>query len=506
MDGSAQSWTETDAATFARTIVAEAATPPDKRPLFRDLPPPPPFPVGALGPLGPAAMAIHQLTQAPVAIAAQSVLATVTLAAQAQRDVILPGGGQKPLTGFFVSVADSGERKSSVDRLALEPVHQVEKEWRAQAEGERANYLNHKTAWDAAREHIKRKHKGDVAGMCAALSAVGPEPKPPPDPMLLVSDVTPEGLTLHLANGRPMAGVFTAEGGLLIGGAAFNDEARVRSGALFNSLWDAEAIRRRRVGTGSTLLFGRRCSAHIMFQPVVGDRLFGDAELEGIGFIARMLIVAPESTAGTRLFREAPPSARAALAAYGDRVRYLLTRPPHTRADMPDALAPPPMRLTDDSAAAWVAFHDLCERAMTPNGYLSSIKAFGAKLAEHAGRLAAVLTLYDNPDAMEVPVGAMNCGVALAMHYAAEMLRLHGGAAVSRELRAAEKLLAWWREQPSPLLPLSTIYQYGPNSLRDAKSARRAVEILEEHGQVERLPPGTTIDGAPRREAWTLRP
>ena len=324
--------------------------------------------------------------------------------------------------------------------------------------------------------------------------------------MLLIADTTPEGLTLHLANGRPMAGVFTAEGGLLLGGSAFSDESRMRTGALFNTLWDGEAIRRRRVGTGSTLLHGRRCSAHIMFQPIVGDRLFGDSILDGIGLTARMLIVAPESTAGTRLFREPPPTARSALAAYDERVRYLLLRPPQTRPDMPDALAPPPMRLAVAAAGAWVAFHDLCERELAPTGHLTSIKAFAAKLAEHAGRLAAVLTLYNDPDAMEVPPAAMQCGITLAMHYASEMLRLHGGAAVSQELRAAEKLLAWWRDQPSPTLNLATVYQSGPNSLRDAKSARRAVEILEEHGHVERLRPGTIVDGAPRREAWTLRP
>jgi hypothetical protein len=52
------------------------------------------------------------------------------------------------------------------------------------------------------------------------LDEVGPEPKPPPHPMLLVSDPTPQAIILHLAE-RPWGGVFTSEGGILIGGAAF---------------------------------------------------------------------------------------------------------------------------------------------------------------------------------------------------------------------------------------------------------------------------------------------
>jgi hypothetical protein len=56
--------------------------------------------------------------------------------------------------------------------------------------------------------------------------------------MLLVADPTPEALVLHLADSRPWAGVFTAEGGILLGGSAFNDESRMRTGALLNTLWD----------------------------------------------------------------------------------------------------------------------------------------------------------------------------------------------------------------------------------------------------------------------------
>lgn len=505
MDANA-SWSPQDAQAFARTIASEAKAPPEKRPLFRPLPDAPAFPVEALGPLMNAALAIHHRTQAPIAIAAQSVLAAATLAAQAQRDVVLPGGGQKPLTAIFVSVAESGERKSSVDRLALAAVYQVEEEWRQEAVGKRLAYVNAKETWDTARERAKRVNKGDMVALRAALDAVGAEPKPPPHPMLLISDPTPEALVLHLAEGRPHAGVFTAEGGLLIGGAAFSDESKMRTAALFNTLWDGDPVRRRRVGTGANFLPGRRCSAHIMVQPVVADELFGQALFDGIGLTARMLLVAPNSTAGTRLYREAPAGTAAALADYNSRIRHLLARPPVTRPDMPDALSPPPMRLHPDATAAWVAFHDVCEQAIAPDGPLVPIRAFAAKLAEHAGRLAAVLTLFAYPDAMEVPLIAMQSGVALATHYGNEMLRLHGGAAVAPELRSAQRLLNWWRDQPAHSIYIARIYQYGPADLRDAKAARAAVRILEEHGWIERLTPGIEIDGAPRKEAWRLLP
>src|SRR3954467_3580695 len=128
----------------------------EKRPLFRPMPAPPEFPEASLGPLRDPVEAIQMRTQAPVAMCGNSVLAAGTLAVQAQRDVELPGGGRKPLTAIFVSVADSGERKSAVDRLALAPVYRIEEEWRGEHAVAQQHYLNDKEAWKEAREAAKK--------------------------------------------------------------------------------------------------------------------------------------------------------------------------------------------------------------------------------------------------------------------------------------------------------------------------------------------------------------
>ena len=48
--------------------------------------------------------------------------------------------------------------------------------------------------------------------------AVGEEPREPLRPVLLVNDLTPDALALHLEKSRPWAGVFSAEGGGFMGG------------------------------------------------------------------------------------------------------------------------------------------------------------------------------------------------------------------------------------------------------------------------------------------------
>jgi hypothetical protein len=77
-------------------------------------------------------------------------------------------------------------------------------------------------------------------------------------------------------------------------------------------------IRRIRVLTGHAFLPGRRCSAHIMMQRVVADKLLRDAVLDGIGTMARVLIVAPESTVGNRPFKDASLQCAPMLRPYSD--------------------------------------------------------------------------------------------------------------------------------------------------------------------------------------------
>jgi hypothetical protein len=321
--------------------------------------------------------------------------------------------------------------------------------------------------------------------------------------MLLIADPTPEALVLHLA-GRPWGGVFTAEGGILVGGSAFNDESRMRTGALLNMLWDGEPIRRKRVGTGTSFLPGRRCSAHVMLQPVVADKLLGDDMLDGLGMLARTLVVAPDSTAGTRMFRDRDASAALALADYDTRLRQLLEAPPRLKGNSDDVLDPEPLECSADARKLWITFHDFAEAAIGDGGEWRGIRAFGAKAAEHAGRLAAVLAAYAGEH--DVSAEMMACGITLAQHYAAEMIRLKGGASIGPELKAAQRLLDWWQARTDRAARLAEIYQRGPASLRTAAGARAACRVLQDHGWIAELPKGAKVDGGSCREVWVLLP
>lgn len=64
----------------------------------------------------------------PVSIAAQSALAACSLAVQPHFDVTLPTGQKRPSSLFMVSVAESGDRKSTSDDFVMQPIREYERE------------------------------------------------------------------------------------------------------------------------------------------------------------------------------------------------------------------------------------------------------------------------------------------------------------------------------------------------------------------------------------------
>jgi Protein of unknown function (DUF3987) len=126
--------------------------------------------------LGAAARAINDRVQAPLAICSQSVLAAAALAVQAHADVELPMGHIRPVSEYFVTVAETGARKSASDTEATWPIRKREQAVCETRDAELPNYVNDKTAWEKTRDEAAKRGKGNRATIKAALDALGPAP------------------------------------------------------------------------------------------------------------------------------------------------------------------------------------------------------------------------------------------------------------------------------------------------------------------------------------------
>jgi hypothetical protein len=474
-------------------------------PLLRALPAPEAFPVEALGDvLGPATEAIQDIVQSPWAMCGQSVLAAATLAVQGLADVELPTRQIKPISNFFLTVASTGERKSATDGYALRPIRKHEEILLETYDAELPAYNNAKAAWDAARKKACNSYKGDFAAIKAALNNLGPEPAAPLTPLFTCQEPTYEGLCRALEHGQPSMGIFATEGGQFIAGHAMSAENKLKTAAGLSSIWDGETIKRVRSGDGVSILRGRRVSSHLMVQPGLSAIMLSDDELADQGMLSRCLVTAPESHSGRRFQRETAPETDNKLMAYDRHLHGILRRPFPLATNSRNVLAPPILRLNASAKTLWRKFADDVEAQLGPGGDLEPIIGFANKLPEHATRLAAVLTLIEDPAAGEISQELMARGIILAQHYSSEALRLFHCAKIDRDLRLAAKLLDWLESWGDPNVSLPDIYQCGPNAIRDRKTALRLVGILEAHRNLVKLPAGALVRGERRRDAWLI--
>lgn len=483
------------------------------RPLVREIEPAEPYPIESLGPLRAAAEAVQAHTQAPVAICAQAVLGAVSLITQAHADVVLPSGQTRPTSLFLMTIAASGERKSAVDALALRAIYEREAELRETHNAEAAAYKASYDIWEARQAQAKselrsaKKQRGEAAIAAEAdLRAVGAQPEPPLAPILVCPEPTFEGYCKLTAMGHPALGLFSAEGGSFIGGFGMSKDQKLKTAAGISSVWDGDPIKRVRAGDGSIVLAGRRLALHLMAQPDVAARMVDDELLRSQGLLSRLLVVAPESTAGTRFFAEPSKAVRQDLYQYDEHLAGLINMPLPLRENTRNELAPRKLGMSHDARGIWIRLHDHVEKHMGHDGEFAPIPGLANKAAEHAARLAATLTLWANIRAEAIGSEAMAQGALLIQHYLAESLRLRSIAATHGILHLAQRVLAWieqkWME---PAIYAAAIYNDCTiRDVRERKMALRIIKILEEHQYLQRLNERIYVNGALRKEVWLI--
>jgi hypothetical protein len=454
-------------------------------PLFPALPPAESFPVNALAPvLSGAAASIARKVQVPEAIAAQSVLAVASLAAQVHADVLLPYGQKRPLSLFFVTVAASGDRKSTADNEALWPIRKYEQALKEEYDSELQSWMFAHAAWRGEKKKIENDRKLDLKGRQAALAKLGSEPERPLHPFLTAPDPTIEGLQRAWVSAPAGLGIFTAEGGLFVGGHSMSQDNRLRTAAGYSEMWDGQPIKRIRSLDGVSVLHGRRLSMHLMVQHEAAAQFLADPTLRDQGLLSRVLVAAPQSIAGTRLYRETAADDDAAIHAYGARILSILEAPWPLAKGSRNELEPRVLTITEDAAALWRAFYNHIERQCGPAKALRPVQDFAAKIAEHAARIAGVLTIVEDFRATTIGVEAMRSALSLADWYMNEAIRLQQAARTDPKLLAAQKMLDWLRKRDKDVIGFQEIIQFGPSPLRTKKAADAALAVLKDHGWI----------------------
>ncbi|QIL80755.1 DUF3987 domain-containing protein [Diaphorobacter sp. HDW4A] len=439
---------------------------------------------------------VRRLTKASTPLIAASALCAMATACQGLADVKRPGlPGPTPLSLYFLTLADSGERKTAADGFFFEPIRRLEKTMRQQyAEGS-VNFESDKKIWLAKIRGLERRlGKESQAGR--NTTAVEEElsqlmqaaPILPARMRFMLSDITPAALISELRLNPCTAVLHSNEAAELIKGRTLSDLPR------FNCAWDGQTLDKdRKDQANSQWVEGARLSTGLAVQPHALEFLCGKggSYAREVGYLARTLVAFPNSTAGQRFVdgSDNNDSLPSGILTFQSQVHQLLLKAieRHHNGEARRVLTFEP-----HAKHRWVAFFNQIESQLNPLfGRLSPIKDFAAKAAEHAARMAAIFEMAQG-DAQTISEDSVQRALAIIEWYLWEFDRLFAKSPEEKDIeKHAEKILAWMRSR-SPLAGFGAtrtftrreIQQSGPRP-RDPESVSLVLQYLLTHGHIQ---------------------
>ncbi|HAR96716.1 MAG TPA: hypothetical protein DCR97_12265 [Deltaproteobacteria bacterium] len=465
---------------------------------------PDPYPLEALpGVIGEAVKEVVGFVQCPVALAACSALSAVSTVVQGLADIRRSERLEGPTSLYCLAIADSGERKSTADDFFSRPIRDWETHKADEKKVDLKRFAAENQAWEARKAGIltaiketakKGKDTKTLETNLGDLEAN--EPEGPTIPRVLFGDATPEALAFKLAHGWPVGGVLSSEAGIVFGGHAMGKDSAMRNMALLNSLWGAERVTIDRKTGPSFVVQGARLTMGLAVQSET-VRAFLDSSkglARGIGWLARFLIAWPESTQGTRLFRD-PPHHWPHLEKFHMRLGSLLDSP--LSFDEFGNLSPDMLELSPEAKAAWVAFHDEVEAELRPGRDMAETRDVASKAADNAARLAGLFHVFENGPAGHVGIDHMEAAASIIAWHLYEARRFLGEialpVAMTNALKLDEWILRYCRENGVSGISTRNIQQWGPGCTRDRKALQSALEELVDAARVRVVKYGRRI-------------
>lgn len=461
---------------------------------------PEPYPLDALPPLiHDAVVEVQAFVQAPVSLIACTALAALSVTVQAHVDVERAQKLTGPCGLFLLTIADSGERKTTCDGFFTQVIKEYEARQEQDAKPLIKKYEAALAGWTAKSNGIKDKIRQlakngedtlDAENELVALEHEKPEP--PRYPILNYADSTPESLKWDLAKKWPSAGVISSEGGVVFGAHGMGADSVTRNLATLNQLWDGKDIQTGRRSSDSFTVRGARLTMGVQIQEAALRDFFSKTGTlaRGTGFLARFLVAWPESTQGYRFYSEAPEQ-WLHLAAFNRRIASLLEQP--APIDDDGCLHPALLQMSPDAKAAWIEFYNAIESELVSGGELHDVRDVASKTADNAARIAALFQVFlygGGAIGLDVFVSASR----IAAWHLNESRRFFGELTLPTEMADALRLDKWlidfcmrWKTET---VPTKRVQQFGPHGLRTKAAIESAMEELESLGRARLVKDG----------------
>lgn len=416
---------------------------------------------------------VQNITKAPMALIGSAILGVVSLACQNKIDVQRPGGLRGPVSLFLTVKADSGERKSAVDKLISEGLRECETHFYQQYTQELMFYNDSREIFDAEKKALlskmkqEIKHGKDISNTKEKLNEL--QLNPPIIPVRrrrIMNDTTPAALKDHLSGERRSVGIMSDEGGIIFGGSALSELP------LINKLWDGTTISVDRKNKPGIQISEARTTISVQIQSAIFD---GFEKVKGniarhSGYFARCLICQPESTQGRRQISN-PVVSKEYLPIFNKRIKELIL-------DDVDSNHRDLLSFTPEAEKMWIDYYNFNETEMRDSGDFSEFRDYASKISENAARIAALLHFFSG-DVGGISCRAMEAAEKISMWYTEQFQMLFSNNPVIED---ENKMLEWIRNYCSEnnvcRVKKNIILQYGPVRFRSKRVVNDLLSTL----------------------------
>lgn len=430
-----------------------------------------------------AIIGVSSKTKAPLPLIFASAMAPVSLLCQGLIDIHPAKDVKLPVSCNFCTVAESGERKSTVDKFFMSPIYDYEQQALSQYEHSMIEFTQELDTWtielnalkNILKTLIKRNKPTDEIKQRIKLHWTI-KPQSPNLIKLVANDITPAALQHLLYTGGGSISLHSAEGDIILGGQA------IQNLGLLNDLWDGSPVSVIRRQTESYTINNARLSANIMVQDAPLRKYFrrSQEQARGSGFLSRFFFSRPESTIGSRIGHTLD-NYHELLSMYHFRITELLNSYTE-KVNKNEQSDREILKFTPEAALRWKDMCDYFEEQMSERGSYYYLRDFASKESNKLARLSALFH-YFNGDEGDIPEQTLLDAQKISEWYLNEALYLFETIPEQPQyIQDGEMLWEWLNDrfldnQGEPLMR-SWISPRVPNKLRQPGRLEPALQYL----------------------------
>ena len=445
---------------------------------------------------------VSMQSQASDTLTFTSMLSTMGFSCQGNIDVDC--NGVKPVSLYVISIASSGERKTTVDNMLTKSIKKTNLEIEADHKKAMEEYDSLCELWRIKKDVLKKKYlsaivNDDVSAEKIKLEIISHDlsmPKKMRKNKLVLEDATEEALLDALSEESASILLSSNEGGTITKGSIFKNSPTK------NKIWDGQEIYIDRKSVPSYTIKDSRLSISIMIQDGVFEDFitkYGN-ELRTSGFLARCLICKPSTKQGTR-FKSIYPNPQLEFKKSQVKVDFdwfqnrtaELVKLAHQKniSGEPKSI----MRLSEDAQNLYLKQYNLIESQLNIGCRLYNFKDVGSRYMEQVVRIASILQ-YFTTEKLVIEATTLQASINIFEYYVSEFLNIFKEKDDNYNVdRNAYELITWLHAivrrgghqngfVRNNSIAKNYIRKYGPNCIRSKAKLDDALYQLITQGHV----------------------